>query len=133
MTKKREYLIEKEDGTRMKIKVPEEWGVTFGLAAVVESSLTLMVLSLLIRGRNSHEGSILKIPMALRFHESETRQRAIFTDVVAFRDTSIPIEVEEVKIQEKDGYQVKVKDWKNPDEPVNEHLLENIREEIDYE
>ncbi len=68
------------------------------------------------------------MPLALRFYESETKQRAIFTDVVSFRDTSIKIEEKLVRIQEKDGYvecegtrkrttfQAKTTEWINPDE-----------------
>jgi hypothetical protein len=116
------YLIEKENGKRMKITVPETWKVTFGPA---------------VKGfdRKLSGGPSYKVPMALRFYESETKQRAIFTDVVSFRDLSIPVEVEEVKVQEKDGYtecegkrkrtsfQVKVKEWKDPDEEKEDGLL----------
>ena len=68
------------------------------------------------------------MPMALRFYESDTKQRAIFTDVVSFRDTSIAIEEERQNVQEKDGYmecdgrkkrvsfQAKTREWINPDE-----------------
>jgi len=106
------YLITHENGTRRKITVPADWKVTFGPAA---------------KGLK-HDGTRgLKIPLALRFYESDTKQRAIFTDVVSFRDTSIKIEEEKVRIQEKDGYtecegvrqrttfQAKVREWINPD------------------
>jgi hypothetical protein len=114
----REYLIEKADGTKLKVKIPNDWKVTFGPA---------------VKGKNQPTVGErrLKMPMALRFYENETKQRAIFLDVVEFRDLSIPIEVEKVDIQEKDGFtevdgvrqrstfQVKTKKWTNPDE-INE-------------
>jgi hypothetical protein len=127
MTKKKTYLIEKEDGTRMKVTVPEEWKVTFGPAA---------------KGVNSGSGPRLKMPMALRFYESETKQRAIFTDVIGFRDTSIPIEVEKTDVQEKDGFtevdgvrnrstfQVKTKKWVDPDKVIDtNNILEDLRKD----
>lgn len=111
---KKTYLIEKEDGTRMKITVPADWKVTFGPAA---------------KGTNhAPSGRQFKMPLALRFYESETKQRAIFTDVVSFRDLSIPVEVEKTDVQEKDGFtevdgvrqrttfQVKTKKWTDPDD-----------------
>jgi hypothetical protein len=108
------YLIEKENGKKMKITVPESWKVTFGPATK--------------GGDRDRLGQRLKMPMALRFYESDTKQRAIFTDVVSFRDLSIPVEVETEDIQEKHGYtevdgrrqatvfQARVKRWENPDE-----------------
>ena len=112
--KKITYLIEKEDGTRMTIKIPESWKVTFGPATKGGN-------------RGLGAGTNLKMPMALRFYENDTKQRAIFTDVVSFRDMSIPVEVEKTDIREKDGFtevdgdrrrttfQVKEKRWVNPD------------------
>ena len=107
------YIITHEDGTRRRITVPEEWKVTFGPAT---------------RGdRGGNRPGTLKMPMALRFYESETKQRAIFTDVTSFRDASIKIEEEKVRVEEKDGYtecegvrkrttfQATVKEWINPD------------------
>ena len=78
----RTYLIVHEDGTRRKITIPSTWRVTFGPAA---------------RGGNMPKrpgGPSYKMPMALRFYENDTQQRAIFTDVVSFRDMSIPIQEE---------------------------------------
>ena len=112
------YIITHEDKTKKRITVPADWKVTFGPAA---------------RGENAgnRSGQHLKMPMALRFYESETKQRAIFTDVVSFRDASIKIEEERTNIQEKEGYvecdgvrkktifSATVKEWINPD-AVNE-------------
>lgn len=74
-------------------------------------------------------GSTRKIPLALRFYENDTKQRAIFTDVANFRDVSIKIEEEAIDIQQKDGYmecdgkrkgvtfQATSRQWIDPDEP----------------
>lgn len=106
------YLIEFENGRRQKITVPSTWKVTFGPAA---------------RGSNGEKGMRQKMPLALRFYEAETKQRAIFTDVVCFRDVSIKIEEERVDVQQKDGFmecegerkrvnfQATSKAWVNPD------------------
>jgi len=83
------YIIEHDNGTRSRITVPENWKVTFGPA---------------VKGFNSGDNTYRKVPMALRFYESDTKQRAIFTDVKSFRDASIQIEREEVKVQEKAGF-----------------------------
>ena len=104
------YLIEHDNGTKRRITVPADWKVTFGPAA---------------KGDRGKSG--IKMPLALRFYESDTKQRAIFTDVISFRDMSIKIEEEKVSVQEKEGYtecegirkrttfQAKVSEWINPD------------------
>jgi hypothetical protein len=118
MTEEKEmktYIITHEDGTVQRITVPASWKVTFGPAA---------------KGMNAGRGSGpgYKIPLALRFYEADTKQRAIFTDVVSFRDASIKIEEQISRVQEKDGYmecegvkkrtafRATVKEWVNPDE-----------------
>jgi hypothetical protein len=108
------YLVTKIDGSEFQITVPETWKVTFGPAT---------------KGNTSYSGEQrLKMPMALRFYESETKQRAIFTDVVSFRDMSIKIKIKKNRVQEKDGYmecdgvrkrtifQATVSEWIDPDE-----------------
>ena len=108
------YLIVHEDGTERKITVPSSWKVTFGPAS---------------RGAHkSSSGSNFKVPLALRFYENETRQRAIFTDVVSFRDLSIKTQVKKRSTQEKHGFmecdgkkkatvfQATVEEWIDPDE-----------------
>ena len=74
----RTYLVEKAGGKRLRITVPETWKVTFAPVYMGEKSF----------------GSS-KV-MALRFYESDTKQRAIFTEVTSFRDVSIPVEYEHV-------------------------------------
>ena len=111
------YLIEYKNGTKQKITVPSTWKVTFGPAA---------------KGtRGDRTG--LQMPLALRFYESDTKQRAIFTDVVNFRDTSIKIEEMKEEVTEKEGFvecggvrkrtifQARQTSWIDPD---------NISEEI---
>lgn len=109
------YLVEFKNGTKQKITVPANWKVTFGPAA---------------KG-NRGDRTGLQMPLALRFYESEVKQRAIFTDVVSFRDTSINIEEMKIEIQEKEGYmecdgvkkkttfQAKATSWVNPDNDAN--------------
>jgi hypothetical protein len=106
------YLIEFKNGKRQKVTVPSDWKVTFGPAAV---------------GINKKDGPFQKMPLALRFYENDTKQRAIFTDVVYFRDTSIKIEEEHVDVQQKAGFvecegkrkqvdfQATTKQWVDPD------------------
>ncbi len=107
------YLIEHDNGIKRKITIPSDWRVTFGPAAV---------------GMNKNPTNRLKMPMALRFYEDENRQRAIFTDIVSFRDMSIPIEEERVTTENKQGvmdvdgasrsvhFEAKIKSWINPDD-----------------
>jgi len=126
------YIITHEDKTKRRITVPADWKVTFGPAS---------------RGENAgnRAGQHLKMPLALRFYESETKQRAIFTDVISFRDASIKIEEERTNVQEKEGYvecegvrkktifSATVKEWINPDavsEPIIP-LLPSDREMFD--
>ena len=106
------YLLEFDNGKRQRITVPSSWKVTFGPAA---------------RGTNGPSQRNYNMPLALRFYENEKKQRAIFTDVKSFRDTSIVIEEERISVQEKEGFveaagkrkrtsfQVKTKEWVNPD------------------
>ena len=107
------YLIYHKDGSETQVDVPETWKVTFGPAA---------------KGNHDSSNGRLQMPLALRFYENGEKQRAIFTDVVSFRDMSIPIRVKKRTTQEKDGYmecdgvrkqtrfQAVVEEWVNPDE-----------------
>ena len=121
--KEKTYIIECEDRTKKKITVPASWKVTFGPCVKGTNSST----------RERTGGA--KIPMAIRFYESETQQRAIFTDVISFRDTSIKIMEEKIRVQEKDGYMecegqrkrtsfsAKVSEWVDPDTHQEQALL----------
>ena len=104
-------LITKKNGSEVQIDIPEEWKVTFGPVAPNTA-------------RNDSGNHVL----ALRIYESNTKQRAIFTDVASFRDMSIPIREKRINIQEKHGtievdntrkattFQAKTVEWVNPDE-----------------
>lgn len=104
-------LVTKKDGSEFQIDIPEEWKVTFGPAAVGMSKV--------MAGE--------RMPLCLRIYESETLQRAIFTDIVSFRDMSIPIRVKQINVQEKHGYvefdgkrkqttfQATTSEWVDPD------------------
>jgi len=106
------YLIEFANGRRQKVTVPEDWKVTFGPAAAGVN-----------KERNGY-----KMPLAIRFYESKEKQRAIFTDVVSFRDMSISIEEERVESKTKIGQMeidgmrknvnlnAHVRSWINPDD-----------------
>lgn len=114
------YLITHENKIERKITVPSSWKVTFGPAA---------------KGMNKGNSGGLRIPLALRFYEAETKQRAIFTDVVSFRDMSIKIEIKKKKIQEKKGFmecdgkrkattfQAVMEEWVDPDEMAEQPTL----------
>lgn len=112
------YILDLENGKRRKVTVPANWKVTFGPAAVgIDKAAAGM-------GR--------KVPMALRFYENKENQRAIFTDVVSFRDSSINIEEEVVNTKIKEGFvevdgvrkatsfSATTKEWMNPDIIVDE-------------
>lgn len=117
----RTYLLEMYDGSKRKITVPASWKVTFGPAAVPRQSG--------VRGNSNAAG---KMPLAIRFYETKDQQRAIFTDVINFRDMSIPILEERVEVKTKRGtlsvdganrnvsMNATIKQWLNPDEESEE-------------
>ena len=108
----RTLLIKQEDGSEIQIDIPETWKVTFGPAHIGETV------------KSSSSG---KVSMALRVYESEKMQRAVFTNVLWFRDMSIPVRVKKINVQEKEGYmevdgakkktifQAKTSVWVDPD------------------
>lgn len=113
-------LLELKGNKKKKIIIPENWKVTFG--PLVPGSKG---------GYNGHSG------LALRIYESPTKQRAVFTDVVSFRDLSIPVEEEVLKIHQQKAYkdtpegrkdftvEAQVREWRNADdqhEPDEEFL-----------
>ena len=67
------YEVKTRSEGKLRITVPEDWKVTFGPVSP--------------GGKYGGGGEL-----ALRFYESDTKQRAIFTDVVSFRDLSIPVQ-----------------------------------------
>jgi hypothetical protein len=117
----RTYILDLDNGKRRKVTVPASWKVTFGPAAVGLDKAS--------------SGNRLKVPMALRFYENKENQRAIFTDVISFRDSSIQIEEEVINTQVKQGfmevdgarkavhYEARTKEWVDPDSDSPKTLL----------
>ena len=132
------YLVEFTDGSRKKITVPDTWKVTFG---PVVKSLRSTTSATNIEYRD-------KIPVALRFYESETKQRAIFTNVKSFRDMSILIEEEVITTKDKIGrmevdgisknvsVKAEMRDWVNPDseedKPDRVALMDLSNKDFDF-
>jgi hypothetical protein len=105
------YLMDLSGGRMRRITVPASWKVTFG--------------PLIPNDKYGNERG----KYCLRFYESKDQQRAIFTDVVAFRDASLAIEERVTKTKQqtihKDGptgrreavVEARVTEWRNPDSP----------------
>jgi hypothetical protein len=109
------YLMEIRGGTLRRVTVPASWKVTFG--PLVPSEI--------------RHGDVRTF--ALRFYESkEEQQRAVFTDVIAFRDVSLPIEERVSKIKQKMVHknapggrremmvEARITERRNPDAPDDE-------------
>jgi hypothetical protein len=104
------YLVSRKTGD-MKITVPSSWKVTFGP---------------LNPGNKS--GGTCGDP-CLRFYESETKQRAVITQVESFRDLSIAVEEKRVSVKQQTLHkntpngdkavivEGRVEEWVNPDDP----------------
>ena len=75
--KTRTYEIVTQNAGRFRIEIPESWKVTYGP----------------VIGSKGYEGS----GNAFRVWESEKQQRALFSNVVAFRDMSLPMLREAVR------------------------------------
>lgn len=108
---KKTYILVMKDESRQKLTIPSHWTLTFG--PIFPGSKT----------ETAHAGGV-----ALRLYEGDA-QRAVFTGVQAFRDSSIEIEVEVTRAQDH-GVKVatsvgekqvvvraEVKEWVNPDDP----------------
>lgn len=108
------YLLTMSDDTLRKVTVPDTWKVTFGP---------------LVPGSKGIEGMNGRAGICLRFYEDKDKQRAVFTDVKSFRDTSIAIEERVTRTQQEtytkdtpegakqvivEGH---VHEWRNPDAP----------------
>lgn len=78
----------------MRITVPADWKVTFGPIIGARGGGTHI----------SNDG----VGCALRFWESEKQQRALYQNVVSFRDITIPVEEMAVRVFGKDI-------WTRPD------------------
>ena len=112
------YILTMRDGCTKKVTVPEEWKVTFGP---------------LFPGSRGESGG----RVGIRFYEGKEKQRAVFVDVVEFRDESIPILEKVSRTQAKrmrkdtpDGakdviVEARMTEWRDPDGdylPDNEFL-----------
>jgi len=103
------YILEMKDGSLKKITVPSTWRLTFGLTHP-----------------GQRDGSYSK-ETALRLYAGNS-QKAVFTGVATFRDTSIEIEerVTETKqqmasVDTPDGkremvVEAHIHSWRNPDD-----------------
>lgn len=78
----RTYLVERKH-EKLRVTVPADWKVTFGPVQP---------------GREGYGGDR---GYALRFYETKEKQRAVFTDVVSFRDLSLPVERLVISKEEK--------------------------------
>lgn len=82
----RTYEIVTSD-SKLRIEIPEEWKITFGPVSI------------------GAKGSYGNSPLALRVYESDTKQRAIFTNVLSFRDLSIPVKRQMIKRSGSDAWE----------------------------
>lgn len=70
------YLLEFKNGKQKRITVPSSWKVTFGPLAP---------------GSKGYENNGEK-GLCLRLYENKDQQRAVFTGIASFRDTSFSVE-----------------------------------------
>lgn len=78
------YIMDLSNGRLRRITVPSSWKVTFGPLVPPRES-------------ERHE----RKTFALRFYEGKDQQRAIFTDVLSFRDESLKVEERVTKTKQK--------------------------------
>lgn len=114
-TETKTYLMELKGGKLRRVTVPSTWKVTFG--PLVPSEV--------------RHGDVRTF--ALRFYESKEQQRAVFTDVIAFRDVSLPVEERVSKVKQKLVHknapggrremmvEARITEWRNPDAPDDDH------------
>lgn len=74
----RTYLLERKNGKHVRITIPAGWYMTFGPLTPGTS--------------RQHWGRDEPGFLALRVYEAKDKQRAVFTDIRSFRDTSILVE-----------------------------------------
>lgn len=87
----RSFILELTNGNLRRIKIPADWKVTYGAVCPP-------------RKGNSKSGYAVETHAgwthALRVYEG-THQRAIYTDVVSFRDESIPMEERVTQVKQQ--------------------------------
>ena len=105
------YVLDMKSGGQRKVTVPAAWKVTFGP---------------LVPGTRDGNGNS---NLCLRFYESANQQRAVFANVVAFRDESIQILEKVTRKQAQTVYrdapggrksfvvEAHASSWQNPDAP----------------
>lgn len=109
------YLLYMKDGTKRKFTCPSSWKVTFGP---------------LVPGSNKEGNMNGGGATSLHFYADQAHQKAVFTQVESFRDTSMQYEEEVVQTQEEQFYKKdehghektfvmegKIRQWVNPDAP----------------
>jgi hypothetical protein len=104
----RTYEIETASG-KLRIDIPEDWKVTYGPISI---------------GAKSYDGGHL----ALRVYESDTKQRAIFTNVKSFRDLSIPVKREVVKRSGSDTWVVNDDSSRSSQESITERSWQELND-----
>lgn len=109
-TETKTYVLSLSNNRQKRITVPANWKVTFGP---------------LVPGGRYEGGQGL----ALRFYASKDDQRAVFTKVEEFRDTSIPILERVTKTQKRRSQkdtpegkkdfivEARITEWNDPDAP----------------
>lgn len=114
---KRTYILNMKDGTKQKITIPGNWKMTFG--PLVPGSKDF--------NHNSAGALVLRI-----YEGNKDNQRAVFTGVESWRDTSeLAIEVEQVQEKQqmasvdipgegkKDvAVRMETRQWIDPDKPM---------------
>jgi hypothetical protein len=127
-TEEKTYILDLRGGGKRRLTVPATWKLTFGP---------------LIPGNKDGSG---RGTLALRFYEgSKEHQRAVFTDVESFRDSSIEVEeqVTRVKRQGKTRnaptgtketvMEARITEWRNPDQTYSDDDEEFLQLGFDSE
>lgn len=124
----RVYLLELKGGKQRRVTVPNTWKVTFGP--------TIPYV------KNEHRGNEC---WSLRFYEkTKDNLRAIFTDVVSFRDSEIPVSEKRIRtkrqVVEKESQkggkaviaEARIEEWIDPDAPDTEDAMPTDYLRLDY-
>ncbi len=118
------YIMDLSGGRMRRITVPADWKVTFGP---------------LVPHRPGEKNYDHQKTFALRFYEGKDAQRAIFTDVLSFRDESLKVEERVTKVKQqvmnKNGptgavgtvVEARITEWRDPmapETPTDEAFLQ---------
>ena len=125
------YVLELKNGGQRRLTVPANWKVTFGPTVPFER-----------KGAGGYRGD--EGTWSLRLYEGSDKLRAIFTDVRAFRDTSIVITEKRIrtkrqtvdKASTKGGKTViaeaRIEEWVDPDSPDTDDKTPTEYMKLDY-